>query len=174
MLALVLLAVTLRAPVLTWNACPFECCTYGQWTALRDIHVFTNRSEKAPRKFTLHRGDKVTTSGVVITKRLGIMRATQKITLGDGPIRTTVPAGERFYVLHYLGEGQYSFWYEGKRYTDGGYLSPTRHDPRVVPASGAELIQVPVWEWWVRVKTARGATGWVLGNRGFDGSDRCS
>jgi len=41
----------------SWGVCPFECCTYGEWTAEQDIDVHAARSERAPVVFRLSRDE---------------------------------------------------------------------------------------------------------------------
>jgi hypothetical protein len=180
MLLVLCLLATIRhpepaVPFLSWDACPFECCAYGRWTATKTVTVRSRRSETAPVAFTVHRGETVAaTTGVVVTTVLGIVRATRPLTLGESRIRVAVPRGDRFYILHYQGEGTYVFWYQGRKYSDARYITPTSRAPVIVPASGVELLRAPEWSWWIKVKNQRGQSGWILGNRGFDGSDSCS
>lgn len=161
-------------PYSSWNACPFECCTYGVWTAQKEVLVRSRRSMKAPAAFVIRKGERVNAAyGVVVTRRLGVVRALRPLTLGEGTKHAQVRAGESFYVLHYWGEGYYSFWFDGATYSDSRYITPTAKEPQVIPGAGVELLATPDWQWWVHVKTRRGRAGWVLGNRAFDGSDAC-
>jgi hypothetical protein len=174
MLAALLLSVTLTVPHFSWDACPFECCTYGRWTATRDVTVYTRRSTSAPKAFTIPRGTKiVAVTGVVVTTKAGRVRTLRALTLGEGRKRVDVPAGEMISILHYLGEGYYSFWYRGETYADGRLVEPTASGPKVFGGAAVELLAAPEWEWWVKVKRRNGRVGWVVGNAGFDGADAC-
>jgi hypothetical protein len=162
-------------PYFSWNACPFECCRYGNWTALRDVTVRARRSTTAPAAFVVRKGERVrAVTGVVVTRRLGVVRALKPLSLGEGRHHVQVRAGQSFYILHYWGEGYFAFWFDGATYSDARYITPTSTEPHALPGAGVELVVTPKWEWWVRLRTSRGRTGWVSGNRGFDGSDSCA
>src|SRR4051812_31754559 len=55
-------------PFFDWNACPFEGCTYGEWTAAETVEVFDTWKPSRKRIATVHAKAVVTgVSGVVIT-----------------------------------------------------------------------------------------------------------
>lgn len=66
-------------PYESHGACPFECCTYREWSVDRDTDVFGDYRAKTPAKFHLKRGQKVAAlTGVVVTTRLGVGLREQK------------------------------------------------------------------------------------------------
>jgi hypothetical protein len=76
----------------------------------------------------------------------------------------------------YHGEGYFDFWvngysrndqiYTALRCTEATKKETEETEPRCVVDEGDK-------EWWVRIKTKSGQTGWVEGNIGFDGIDAC-
>jgi hypothetical protein len=161
-------------PFLDRAACPFECCKYGQWVATKDVKSFSFHSTRSLASKVVRKGERVLAqTGVVVTTRLGRMVAMRSIQLGEGRKRVEVPKGDVFYVLHYLGEGSFAFWYNGETYSDSRYLEPTSREPRSIEGSGASLLQAPEWEWWIQIRRSTGRTAWVKGNGGFDGADAC-
>jgi hypothetical protein len=160
-------------PYFDWGACPFEGCVYRKWTAMREVVTRAGRSRESEPTAIIGKGQSVVAvSGVVITTRVGKLRATSDLELGSGRSRVTVRKGDVIYVLSYLGESAYTFWYRGQRYADHQYLEPTGEAGRPVVNGPVELIQPPVWDWWSWVERDDGAGGWVHGSDGFDGSDR--
>ena len=59
------------------GACPFQCCTYREWTVDWDTDLHTDRRDDAPLAFHVALNDTVTAiTGVVTTTKVG--RATAK------------------------------------------------------------------------------------------------
>jgi hypothetical protein len=160
-------------PYLDWGACPFECCTYREWTAAHAVDAFATRDVHGTRRFELAAGERVQAlTGVVVTTRAGVAEVIAPVQLGyradgTGPALSLVP-GERLYLLHDQGEGSVLFWYHGQTYAE------------MIPAPGANApLTVRVRsqatsEWWVQVRNAAGQTGWVLTRPdSFRQWDRC-
>src|SRR5690349_21613137 len=62
-------------PHFDWNACPFEGCTYRQWTAHEVVPVYDTCKERRHEIARLAVGEKVNAiTGVVITYRPGVIR----------------------------------------------------------------------------------------------------
>jgi hypothetical protein len=174
--ALLIWLATSRAtpplPHADWGACPFECCKYGEWTALSEMPIYASRDAKKPPIATLRKGEKVfVKTGVVITTKAGEVELLEEKTIGNGPRgRVTVPKGGRIYPLHYLGEGFELFWYQGRPYAD--FIGAS--EPGQV-YSGFRVIDRWEDEWWLSVSTRDGRKGWVLRNRAakFDAPRSC-
>lgn len=160
-------------PYFDWGACPFEGCIYRRWTALRDVVTRADRSRESAPTAIIGKGQSVVAvTGVVITTRVGKLRATSDLELGSGRPHVTVRKGDIIYVLSYLGESAYRFWYRGQTYADHQYLEPTGDAERLIVHGAVELIQPPLWNWWSWVEKDDGTGGWVQGHDGFDGSDQ--
>ncbi|MES2126542.1 MAG: hypothetical protein V4463_04665 [Pseudomonadota bacterium] len=149
------------------NICPFECCTYRQWTADEDIPVHARRNDQSAVVFRLRRGEKLRAlGGVIITNKAGVIRIDHEVEDGyvngsDAP-QLTLKEGDVIYMLSPLGEGAYLFWYEGKVYRSGNDL---RGMPEV---DGAQLDMT----WWKHVKNKAGKTGWTHSDK-FNHADAC-
>lgn len=95
-------------PVIDYDACPFEGCTFGKWIVNRNSMVFS--SWKADRKpvFTLKKGEVVTgLTGVHITyepDRIQVLKLIPELRLEPGDIifRYNVP---RRRLRGHLGKG---------------------------------------------------------------------
>lgn len=160
--------VTPPVPYLDWGACPFECCKYGTWTALKDIPVYSARDAGKRPVATLHNGEKVAvTTGVVITLKAGEVELLEEKTLGEGHApRLTIPKGDRIYPLHYQGEGYELFWYRGT--ASSSFIGATKPGTLY---DGFRVVSAPVDEWWVRVSTRDGRKGWVRMRGGLFGDN---
>jgi hypothetical protein len=159
-------------PYLDWGACPFECCTYGRWTATRATEVLRDRHAKSPVAFRLKAGERVDVSGgVVVTLRPGRIRATAPVTIGGPGNETRLHAGDVVFVLHYVGEGNHLLWFHGRAFSDE--LDLDKPGP-IDRWKNLELLELPVAEWWFKVRNAAGKVGWSVRSEDFDGQDSCS
>lgn len=150
-----------------WGVCPFECCTYRAWTALGDVPVHQDRSEKSAVLFHLHRGEAVDgINGVVVTEKAGAVTINRPVHDGyiDGSdqAQLSLGVGDVVYLLAPKGEGSYLFWYEGKVYQSGSELSGMPG----VDGRGAKLI------WWKQVRNKAGKSGWTTSEK-FQNIDAC-
>jgi len=133
------------------GACPFECCTYRQWTVAEKVTVVDSPNGKHVIE-TLSKGDIVTgLTGEVISEPIP---AKADRDVPDTPIKR----GDMFYVLHYDGEGYWKVWLEGK-------ITFVHESVMDVPH--------PKAEWWVKIKDSHGTVGWALSNSNFAHQDAC-
>lgn len=133
------------------GACPFECCTYRQWTVKETTPVL-NRPRGKQVVGSLSKGDIVRgLTGEVIS------RPTEAKADRDIP-ETPIKAGDIFYVLHYDGEGYWKVWFRGK-------ITFVHQSIMDVPQ--------PKAEWWVKIKDSHGHTGWALSHGNFEHQDSC-
>ncbi len=65
--------------------------------------------------------------------------------------------GDRIYVLHYKGEGIWAVWFRGK----------------LADAEMGKMKLLPKSEWWAKIRTAKGAVGWVRAEGNFQNQDGC-
>jgi hypothetical protein len=150
----------------SWGVCPFECCTYRQWTADGDIPVHRDRDEKSALVFRLHPGEAVDgLNGVVAAEQAGAVIIERPLRDGyvdgsDEP-QLALDPGDVVYMVTPLGEGAYRFWYQGKVYVSGS-------DLRAMPTSG----QPARFTWWKQVKNNAGKTGWTASDQ-FSHVDAC-
>jgi len=138
------------SPFVDKGACPFECCTYREWVADKEISLMDQpNGNKIVAQ--LHKDEKV--QGVTGEVHSVPLRA---IARHDDP-GTGVKAGDVIYVLHPIGEGYWKAWHKGK-------LVETDD----VPEKG-----LPRYTWWVQIKTSSGAVGWTVSHGNFANQDAC-
>ena len=154
-------------PYESWGVCPFECCTYREWTADTDIPVHATRSEQSRILYHLHAGERVDAlTGVVVTRNPPPIYIDHAVKDGftkasKHPLLSFKP-GDVVYMLAPLGEGFYLFWYQGKVYRSGIGLAALPG----VEGNGMTLT------WWKQVRNKTGKTGWTQSNH-FQNADAC-
>lgn len=132
--------------------CPFEGCTYREWTANKDMITRKENSERSPIAFSVKKGEKVEAiTGTVLTLRAGCAEALNTLNVGD--VRLT--PGSIIHPLTYAGEGTWSSWVQGT-------LAGTNIE------EDFEMIEYPVAVWWVKIRNARGQIGWSNQPENFD------
>jgi len=150
-----------------WGVCPFECCTYREWTASDDIPVYASRKAGSALAFRLHRDEKVSAlTGVVITEKAARVRIDRAMQDGyidgkDEPQLSLKP-GDMVYLLAPLGEGAFLFWYQGKVYHSSVALG-------AIPTVAAERARMV---WWKQIRNSAGKQGWTKSDK-FGNADAC-
>jgi len=155
------------------GACPFEGCTYREWTVKAAIDVRADRRSDAPVAFQLKPGEKITAiTGVVVTRKPGRVefRAPTKLDTHEGPVN--VVPGDVVYLLTYLGEGNYKMWFKGRLYpfVDGVTFLNGACD-RFPDRCNGRIVEQSQTEWWIQIRTASGQVGWTMESDKFDGQD---
>ncbi|WP_061941962.1 hypothetical protein [Collimonas pratensis] len=151
----------------SWGVCPFECCTYREWTADGEIAVHQDRNEKSAVVFQLRSGQPVDgVNGVVVAEKPGVIIVDRAIRDGyikgsDQP-QLSLSAGDVVYVVSPLGEGSYLFWYEGKIYQSGNNLAG-------MPGVDGRAAKMT---WWKQVRNKSGKSGWTASDK-FKNVDAC-
>lgn len=148
-----------RMPYVDNGACPFECCTYREWTVEKPTVAHREMRDSSPVTFRMKKGERVTgVTGTVITTRAGIVRVLRNTTLDKVILRR----GDNLFLLTYLGEGFSKIWYKGRIFEG---------DP-----NDQELfkqIRRPIDVWWVKVKNRGGQIGWSRQPDNFGNKDQC-
>jgi hypothetical protein len=145
-------------PFFDWNACPFEGCSYRQWTAQKKVLVYDTWKHTRQEVAKLAAGQKVTAvTGVVITYKPGIIRMDR-----DLPERGLM-RGDTILTYAYRGEGTSAAWVNGKydpsfdisftKWPDGGGCQRDY--------CAATYVDLGKKEWWAKIKLKSGQTGWV-------------
>lgn len=150
-----------------WGVCPFECCTYREWTADDNIPVHKSRNDKSAVIFSLRRGEAVDgVNGVVVTEKPGAVRIDRPVQdgylKGNEKPQLSLKAGDVVYLLSPLGEGFFIFWYQGKVYQSGLDLAAMPG----VDGSEAKMT------WWKLIRNKSGKSGWTESNK-FTNADAC-
>ena len=150
------------------QACPFECCTYGAWTATSRVSVRRDRRANAPVVFQVASGERVdAVTGVVITTRLGTARAKADGTIFESGV--PVKKGSTVSVLHYTGEGTWKIWVNGT--TDSWEIDESTEEP--FSYQTLRMVSPPVTTWWVQIRNSKGQVGWTTRVDDFKGKDSC-
>lgn len=169
---LLLLLALLPAPKLPyydWGACPFEGCSYREWTATKSVTVFDTWKKSRKHIAELATGDKVTAlTGVVITFRPGVIRMDRDVP------EERLKAGETILTYAYRGEGFSAVWIHD-RYEPSYDISFTKW-PNGQGCGGthcaATYTDLGEKEWWAQVRLKSGKTGWVnMDSAEFSGVD---
>lgn len=151
-------------PKIDENACPFEGCQFGRWTAREPVSIYTTWKSGRKPLLTLVKGEAVT----AIT---GI-----HITFDPGEIQVTAPMpeyqlkpGDRIFEYMDLGEGFFNAWFNGYwvKEFDGSAIEGLG----CARDCTATLLKPGRKEWWVEIKTGKGTTGWINDADRFDGKD---
>lgn len=157
-----------KLPYLDWNACPFEGCTYGKWTAAAQVTVFDTWKPGRKRIAILSPKEVVTgISGVVITYKPGVIVLTQDLPGDD------LRKGDRILTYTYRGEGVSAVWFKGRFYLDYDTTFAKGLDGTgcMRNCKGA-YIDSGKSVWWAKVRIKSGVVGWVNMNEAkFDGVD---
>jgi hypothetical protein len=142
-------------PRFVWNACPFEGCTYREWTAAEAVPVYdTWKGTRQQIAQLAVRGKVFAITGVVITKKPGVIRVDE-----DMPERK-LKKGDIILTYTYHGEGDSEACFQGRYYP--------HFDIRFSKsADGSSYVYVDPGkkEWWAKVRLKSGRTGWVDMNR---------
>lgn len=143
------------------GACPFECCTYRDWDAKKEIPLFAKPKAGSSAVGVVQKGARVKAeTGEVHTKpgKLAVRR--------DSAL---FKRGEILWVYTYLGEGVFKIWHKGKfieEQINFDYRNPSQDDWGHFEAK-------PKSAWWVRVRTAAGLQGWTKQVDDFSNKDAC-
>lgn len=153
-------AQELKLPYKDVGACPFECCVYRNWTAMKSITIHKSMSDNSPVIYRIRKGEKVRgLTGVVITSEPGEAKALKDITFEGYGVE--VKKGEKVLLLTYQGEGYYRVWFKGKFFGADAY------------EDGLELTKQPRYEWWVKIRNRKGQIGWTKQSSDFRNQDEC-
>lgn len=156
-------------PRIDKNACPFECCQFGQWTANKSVPVFSDWQKGRHKLLTISKGEKVTAvTGIHITYEPGHLRALTNMA------DINVKPGDTILTYMYRGEGDIDSWANGRWLGDQQLDSVVPCSQTTKPHEPACMLDRGKKEWWVLIKTSSGKQGWIQGNHGFDGSDGCA
>jgi hypothetical protein len=153
-------------PHYEWKAGPSECCSYGQWSARKQVVVYNTWKQDRRPIAEIAKGDTVLgVTGVIITLRPGVVRMDRDLP------EDNLKRGDTILTYGYGGEGFSAVWFNGRYYSDFD-ISFTRW-PDGSGCGGAHCaatyVDLGKNVWRVQVKLKSGRTGWVdIDNAGFD------
>jgi hypothetical protein len=150
-------------PVIDYNACPFEGCTFGKWKVMKDSTVYSTWRKGRTEITKLRAGEEVTAlTGVHITHKPDRILMKQAIPdLGLKP-------GDVVLRYMYLGEGYANIWFNGAWHKSEDCSFIAEKGARNCADCLAVFTEEGDKEWWVKVKTPSGKIGWVLVPQDFD------
>jgi len=151
-------------PVIDENACPFEGCSFREWTVTKESALYSTRQDSRTKTGKLKPGDKVTgLTGVHVIYEPDRILVRQPIP------ELAVKPGDVILRYMYVGEGFANIWANGnwhKEY-DCSFITE-RNGAGCAKGCAAAVTEDGVKEWWVQVRTSNGKTGWVLTQENFD------
>jgi hypothetical protein len=156
------------------GVCPFECCTYRDWTLETTATVRAEPSADASVIANLAVGTVIRAdSGNVYVTQPGLVVADQPFPVEETPNAPMVAAGDTLYLLDNMGEGFVHTRYRGRIYETSGAAWFGGGPPGSTTAG--RLIRETVSQWWAHVTLADGRAGWVLmDDVRVDGADACA
>jgi hypothetical protein len=156
-------------PFYDWKACPFEGCSYRQWTAQKQIVVYNTWKQDRQPIAQLSKGDSVVgVTGVVITFKPGVIRLDRDLP------EQNLKRGDTILTYTYRGEGFSAVWFEGRYYSEFDISFTKWPDNSGCGGAHCEATYVDLGSkvWWAEVKLKSGRNGWVNMNIAvFDGVD---
>jgi hypothetical protein len=155
------------------GACPFEGCTYREWTTNAAVDIRADRRAGAPVAFRLGAGEKIAAvTGVVVTIKPGRAQFREAVTLDTSDGRVDVTPEDTLYLLTYLGEGNFKVWLRGRfyAYVDGADFMNGACD-RFPDRCRGSIVEKAQSEWWVQIRNKAGRVGWTDQADKFDGKD---
>ncbi len=158
------------------GACPFECCTYGEWGVEQDVALRASPDTEAAVVGSAAKGTKVQAlTGQVVTSRPGMLQVLKDFDSIDS--NEHYSAGEIVPVYTQLGEGYFRLWHHGAMRDEqaafllhgkGGFIGCVDDG-----TCWGQRIVLPESTWWIQIRTPGGLTGWTRQGEDFSGQDAC-
>jgi hypothetical protein len=162
-------------PYRSIGACPFECCTYREWTTRMPVQLVESIGST---KVIAEIPSGVKVQGVTGEVHLDAEPYVALENLG------ALKAGDVIFLLDNEGEGYVNYWFNGKLKPPLGldeglamysYESCLTHTgPGACSLRKLHPQKKFRNDWWVRVKTADGREGWALNTGQFGNIDACA
>lgn len=155
------------------GACPFQCCTYREWSVAWGTDIRTDKRDDAPVAYHVAVNDTVTAvTGVVTTTKPGHATAMRPVNVGTKHL--PVAAGEPIYLLRSVGSGDWKIWVKGQ--TDEQYVGSPAYcasGKQTSDECALSVVDQPETVWWVQVRDALGREGWTREVDHFSNIDAC-
>ncbi|MDR1968432.1 MAG: hypothetical protein LBQ32_07040 [Burkholderiaceae bacterium] len=158
-------------PYIDKGACPFECCTYQKWETLKTTSAYVSPDKNS--------------------RRIGVFKIGNNVVGLTGEVRTIVPGkfviqkahekykpGDVLWIYTPLGEGFYKVWFKGRMYEEeipyiSGPYETSSPSCEETPKCWGKLEKEMQVEWWVKIKSSEGWSGWTNQIENFGGMDAC-
>jgi hypothetical protein len=141
------------------GACPFECCSYGEWTVKMTTVIY---DEVDGKKIigTAKPGTKVfAQTGEVHTVPVKVKYHRPLGFTGGASPSGPLEDGETVWALTFQGEDYWKVWKDGEIITE----VPLHLPDKKAPAS----------TWWVKIRLPDGLTGWIKEAHNFGNKGDC-
>jgi hypothetical protein len=157
------------------GACPFECCTYREWSVKADTPLLEKPADGSKIVGKALKGTRIQgLTGTVIVTTPGQIEVLRPHT---GAFGKEYKAGDTVWVYTERGEGYFKVWHRGEMYDEeAGFMC---HDmgcwDRCVEEGTCwgQRITFPKSLWWVKVRTKEGVVGWSKSHENFGDMDAC-
>jgi hypothetical protein len=151
------------------GACPFECCTYRDWTARKEIQLVAKPGGEK-RVATLKKGETVK----ALTGEVHVVPTPMDVVFEHGRFKV----GDRVYLLTYEGEGFQKVWSNGVITSEEVVFAYNLgNDDKSCMKPSADCwgrVQGKQQStWWVKVQLKSGNVGWTKEADEFDNKDAC-
>ena len=159
------------APLTIERVCPFECCTYGNWTLRNPAALRSGPRRTSPVLAQLKRGQRVRSdSGIMHVDTIGVV-AVEKDYAND-IYHTPFQRGDTILVLDFLGEGQYNAWWRGYAIQVESFWDGPQWEPD--PSRVGKIVQKQTSTWWAHVRDNKAHRGWIdMTHVSAAGADAC-
>jgi hypothetical protein len=157
-------------PYYDYGACPFECCTYGPWSAKAETVLHKEHNDSSPTVAVVKAGEDVQgLTGVVITTEAGEVNILKKIAFSveNSLEEILLLPGDVIFPLRYVGEGY------DKYYFAGFMLVGRTNINSVGKSDNWQVIHLPKWVWWAKISRQNGEIGWTRELDHFAHVDAC-
>ena len=154
-------------PKIDQNACPFEGCQFGPWTANQPVELFSTWKPERKLIRTIAEGEAVTAvTGIYITYEPAEIEVTAPIP------QYGLEPGDKVFGYMNVGEGFLNAWFNGTWVDEfDGSMMEMPDGSGCQKNCNARLVKASRSEWWVELRLKDGAVGWVKEAEKFDGSD---
>ena len=151
-------------PKIDENACPFEGCQFGKWTAVEPVQLYSTwHSDRKPLRRLVKDEPVIAMTGLHITFEPSEIQVTEPMPEYE------LKPGDTLFEYMYLGEGVFNAWFNGfwVEDFDGSRISGLGCNRNCT----AKLIKQGRTEWWVKIKAQDGSIGWTNEAEKFGGTD---
>lgn len=178
-------------PIVSRGACPFECCSLGDWKTREPMRAYARERSTGTPLFTIPSGQSIKADsanfytlahGVIVARRpFSIMEyavrwlepppKTRADSLRYTSLHRPLAKGDTLYHIGDSTETGYVVWLRGySTVVNNAWSEPELPDDAAPAVASPPILQ----EWWVHV-TYRGRGGWIQAWHHFpDGADKCA
>jgi hypothetical protein len=151
------------------NACPFECCVYGEWRADTVIAMHAAPRATGTPVFSVPKGTRIKAdSGVVFVTSLAFAVVADTVFRYSDKKAWLLP-GDTLVLLDPIGEGYWTMWRRGEVLNEVPPFFESVPEPK-----RGHLVGRPQREWWVHAAVGN-RSGWFHADRvRVSGADSCA